>query len=145
MAGSGSRSASSSVTVRVTASGAVTSAPLTVPEILTLASGASALLSTAVTVTVPLCVAFAAMVRVEPLNRTLPEGEADSVTVTAEETAFDSLALSVVELFEPLSSMRDDPSDSDTLGFAACTVMTGERAYNLTLAWLGSAEKAEKG
>ena len=128
LAGSGSRSASSSVTVRVTASGAVTAVPLTVPEILTLASGASALLSTAVTVTVPLCVAFAAMVRVELPNRTLPEGDAESVTVTAEDTACDSVAFSVVELFAPLSSMRDEPSDSDTLGLAAPTVMTGERA-----------------
>ena len=114
---------SSSVTVRVTASGAVTAVPVTVAEMATAASAASTSLSTAVTLTVPLSVPLAGMVSVVPPSVTLPEGEAASVTVVAEDTALGSVAFTVVALPDPLSAMLDEPSTSDTLGFVdACGV-----------------------
>ena len=93
--------------------------PLTVPEIVTLASAASTLLSTAVTVTVPLSLAFAAMVSVVPVNETVPAGAALTVTVTSEDTALGTVAFSVVELPPPLSAIVNTPSSSATFGFDA--------------------------
>ena len=68
------------------------------------------------TVTVPLSVALAGMVRVPPLSVILPEGAALSATVVVEDTAAGSVALIVVLLPGPLSAMVRAAGTSDTLG-----------------------------
>ena len=118
---------SSSVSVSVTADGAATPLPpVAVAETVTLLSGASVALSTAVIVTVPaLVVEPAAIVNVFALDsvKSVPApGDADTVSVTAALDAPDSVAVTVETFDAPLSSMLEDDNASATVGNVSSSV-----------------------
>ena len=122
---------SSSVMVSVTLAGAVAPLPpATVAETVTVLSGASVALSTAVTVTAPvLVVSPDAIVRVVPDNAKSPAAAgataaADTVTVVASVAARSSVAVTVDTFDAPLSSIDDGDSASDTIGLSSSMTVT---------------------
>ena len=133
VAGSSSRvtvgTPSSSVMVRVWLPGLATPPPLAVAETVTDLFGASTSLSTAVMVTVPvLVVAPAAMVRVVPLRVKSPDAvlapaAAATVRVTAALDLPERVAVTVLELVPPLSSMVAGSSSRVTVGTPSSSVM----------------------
>ena len=113
---------SSSVTVSVAAGGAFTS-PLAVAETVTVLSGASAALSTAVTVTVPVLavepvakVSVFALDRLKSLDDAGATAAADTVRVAATLAALSSVAVTVET--PPFSEIDDGDSESVALGGA---------------------------
>ena len=102
--------------------------PETVAETVTLLSGLSAALLTAVTVTVPVLdvdpaamVSFVLVLRLKSPATAGETGAADTVTVTASlETALNS---AVTVLVPPSSEIDDELSASDTVGVFSSSVI----------------------
>ena len=123
---------SSSVIVSVTAAGASAPESETVPETVTVLSGASTGLSIAVIVTVPLLrVAFAAKLKVVPSSSKSPAtagdtASANTVTVNACHEAGDAVAVTVPT--PPFSLIEPGESDSVTTGADSSSVIVSVTA-----------------